>query len=64
MSKKEKRLLRLFRKPVPTDFTWDELLSVMDAANFKTIVMAVHITLLNMKADIGLPFQKLTLLAF
>lgn len=34
MSKKEKRLLRLFKKPPPTDFTWDELLSVMDAANF------------------------------
>lgn len=34
MSKKEKRLVRLFGVPPPTDFTWSELLSVMDAANF------------------------------
>lgn len=34
MSKKGKRLLRLFKKPSPTDFTWDELISVMDAADF------------------------------
>lgn len=35
MSKKEKRLLRLFSIPKPTDFTWDELISVMHAASFK-----------------------------
>lgn len=34
MSKKEKRLLRLFKVPPPKDFTWDELISIMDAAHF------------------------------
>lgn len=34
MSKKEKRLLRLFGNPPPTDFTWEEFISVMTAANF------------------------------
>ena len=34
MSKKEKRLEHLFKIPPPKDFTWDELISVMDAANF------------------------------
>ena len=36
MSKKEKRLVRLFKIPPPKDFTWDELISVMDAANFSS----------------------------
>lgn len=34
MSKKEKRLQRLFCNPQPTDFTWEEFISVMTAANF------------------------------
>lgn len=34
MSKKEKRLQRLFGNPQPTDFTWEEFISVMTAANF------------------------------
>lgn len=36
MSKKEKRLERLFKMPPPRDFTWDELISVMDAASFSS----------------------------
>lgn len=35
MSKKEKRLLRLFQNPPVKDFTWEELLSVMQGAGFK-----------------------------
>jgi hypothetical protein len=34
MSRRNKRLLRLFGAPPPTDFKWSELLSVMTAANF------------------------------
>jgi len=34
MSKKEKRLLRLFSVPPPTNFRWEELIAIMDAANF------------------------------
>ncbi|MBL8484648.1 MAG: type II toxin-antitoxin system HicA family toxin [Rhodocyclaceae bacterium] len=35
MSKKQKRLERLCATPSPTDFTWDELLAVMEAAGFR-----------------------------
>jgi hypothetical protein len=35
MGVKSDRLLeRLFKIPLPKDFTWDDLISVMDAANF------------------------------
>jgi predicted RNA binding protein YcfA (HicA-like mRNA interferase family) len=34
MSKKQKRLQRLRATPAPTDFTWEELLSVMEGAGF------------------------------
>ncbi len=35
MSKKEKRLLKLRAIPPPKDFPWDELVTVMRAADFK-----------------------------
>jgi len=34
MSKKDKRLKRLFGIPPPKDFSWDELITVMNAAGF------------------------------
>jgi predicted RNA binding protein YcfA (HicA-like mRNA interferase family) len=34
MSKKAKRIHRLFAKPPPTDFSWDELIAVMKSAGF------------------------------
>ena len=36
MSKKDKRLLRIFKIPPPKDFTWDELISIMDSLDFKS----------------------------
>lgn len=35
MSKKEKRLLHIFKTPPPKDFTWDELISTMESSDFK-----------------------------
>lgn len=35
MSKKEKLLQKLFARPAPTDFRWDELITVMRGAGFK-----------------------------
>ena len=34
MSKKEKRIRRLCGTPPPKDFTWEELVAVMNAAGF------------------------------
>ena len=36
MSRKEKLLARLFRFPVPRDFSWDELTTLMQQADFST----------------------------
>ncbi|MDD2932624.1 MAG: type II toxin-antitoxin system HicA family toxin [Methylotenera sp.] len=35
MSKKEKRLQDLFSNPPPKDFSWDSLISIMNASGFK-----------------------------
>lgn len=35
MSKIEKLLLKLCRKPAPTDFTWDDLITLTRRAGFK-----------------------------
>lgn len=35
MSKIEKLLLKLCRKPAPTDFTWDDLITLTNRAGFK-----------------------------
>jgi predicted RNA binding protein YcfA (HicA-like mRNA interferase family) len=35
LSKKDKRIQKLFSNPAPKDFTWAELIALMDSNSFK-----------------------------